>query len=215
MRVLTSEELELVFGGRDGDTHGSDTRGGMDGRGGPTNGEKAMRDYANGDKFGAAMHSFDQARNGDYNQGPPSQDRQHSGGIGSDHGASNSGKSNDRVICTHFYRKGMLDRDLWRADLEYTDRHIPAQTIRGYHAWAIPYVRLMRKSPMAEKLMYPIAYHRARELAFQMGKTSKPSYRGKLIRLIFEPACFAIGFFAGKQDCDALWLERDGFSAKR
>ncbi|OOS03826.1 hypothetical protein B0188_05975 [[Haemophilus] felis] len=113
--------------------------------------------------------------------------------------------SNSRVICTHFYQKGMLSRELWRADMEYTLKHLPQSMVNGYHLWAIPYVRLMRKSPLAEKLMYPIAYHRAREIAYQMGYTSKGSIRGKVFRAILEPICLFLGMFTKEHKYQELW----------
>jgi len=112
---------------------------------------------------------------------------------------------NSRVICTHFYRKGMLDRDVWRADIEFTFKHLSPTTIRGYQFWAIPYVRLMRKSSLAEKVIYPLAKWRAKELAYQMGVTKKGNIKGKIVRAICEPICFAIGLFVGEQNWKALW----------
>lgn len=132
----------------------------------------------------------------------------HHGGCGSEaskrNGGGNRGGSS-RVICTHFYRKGMLDADVWRADLQYTQNHLSETTVRGYHYWAIPYVELMRKSPLAEKLMYPIAKYRAIELAYQMKIVKKGSLRGKAIRLVIEPACFLIGSVCKQKDWQALW----------
>lgn len=113
--------------------------------------------------------------------------------------------SSSRVICTHFYRKGMLSRELWRADMEYTLQHLPQSMVNGYHLWAIPYVRLMRKSPLAEKLMYPIAYHRAREIAYQMGYLEKGSIRGKIFRSILEPVCAFLGMFTTEKKYQELW----------
>lgn len=113
--------------------------------------------------------------------------------------------NSSRVICTHFYQKGMLSRELWRADMEYTLKHLPQSMVNGYHLWAIPYVRLMRKSPLAEKLMYPIAYHRAREIAYQMGYISKGSIRGKVFRAILEPICLFLGMFTKEHKYQELW----------
>ena len=110
-----------------------------------------------------------------------------------------------RVICTHFYRKGLLDRETWRADLEFTFQRLSPTTVRGYQAWAIPYVRLMRRSPLAERIMLPLARWRAEELAYQMGRREKGSIAGKLVRMTLEPVCFAIGLFAGEQDWRSLW----------
>jgi hypothetical protein len=120
-------------------------------------------------------------------------------------GGSSSGSS--RVICTHFYKKGMLDQAIWRADMAYTFNHLPAAMVRGYHVWAIPYVQLMRRSPLAEKIMLPIAKNRAEELAFQMGVLPKSNWKGKIVRLILEPICFAIGVFAKEQNWEILWKQ--------
>ncbi|MFB2844311.1 hypothetical protein ACE1BJ_23465, partial [Aeromonas jandaei] len=117
------------------------------------------------------------------------------------------GGGRSRVICTHFYRKGMLDHKLWRADLDYTQKNLSATTVRGYHYWAIPYVELMRKNSAYEKIMYPIAKYRAIELAYQMGVLDKGSLRGKLVRLVIEPTCFLIGMFCAQKDWEHLWVK--------
>lgn len=127
--------------------------------------------------------------------------------------SSSSSSSSSRVICTHFYRKGEINRDVWRADLFFTFAHLSPVTIRGYQFWGIPYVRLMRRSKLAEDIMRPIAKHRAQELAHLMGVVDesgcvvKSSWRGKLVRAVFEPACFVIGLFVGQQDWQSLWTE--------
>lgn len=121
------------------------------------------------------------------------------------------GGGSSRVICTHFYRKGMISRDIWRADMEYTFNYLSPATVRGYQYWAIPYVKLMRKSPLAEKIMYPLMLARAEELAYQMGVLKKGNWAGKLVRLVFEPICFTIGLFVGEQNWKSLWnIKSDG-----
>ncbi|UWU16980.1 hypothetical protein N2599_29690 (plasmid) [Rhizobium sullae] len=122
-------------------------------------------------------------------------------------GLSGGGNSSGRVICTHFFRRGMLDRDLWRADLEFTYQALSQTTVRGYQYWAIPYVRLMRRSPLAEKIMYPLAKARAEEIAYQAGRRSRGSLGGKLVRLIGEPLCFLIGSVVKQKDWAPLWAE--------
>ncbi|MBX2879821.1 MAG: hypothetical protein KTR32_07810 [Granulosicoccus sp.] len=123
---------------------------------------------------------------------------------------SNSGGSSGgegRVICTHFYKKGMFNRDIWRSDLEFTAKYLSPTTVRGYQYWAIPYVKLMRQSQLAEKLMYPLAKHRANELAYQLGRRECGSLRGKAIRLFLEPVCFAIGAVVAQKDWSGLWTD--------
>ena len=115
------------------------------------------------------------------------------------------GGGGGRVICTHLMRQGMLDPAIWHADLAFTYKHLSPTTVRGYHLWAIPYVRLMRKSPLAQKLMRPLATWRAEELAFQMGVLQKSNWRGKVVRWTCEPICFALGIFAKEQNWQGLW----------
>lgn len=114
-------------------------------------------------------------------------------------------RARSRVICTYFYGKGLIEKDLWRADLEFTRDHLSGQMVRGYHFWAIPYVRLMRRSKIAENIMLPIARSRAVELAYQMGVQDKGSVLGKIVRLTLEPLSFVIGAFVSEQDYEALW----------
>lgn len=121
--------------------------------------------------------------------------------------SSHSHDGGGRVICTYFYRKGMLEPSIWRADLAFTQQNLSLITVRGYHYWAIPYVRLMRKYSFYEKLAYPIAKYRAIELAYKMGMMKRGSIRGKIIRIIFEPACFMIGLFCSQKDWKKLWVE--------
>ena len=120
-------------------------------------------------------------------------------------GACGNGGGGGRVICTHLMRQGLLDPVIWRADLAFTYKHLSPTTVRGYHLWAIPYVRLMRKSPLAQKLMRPLATWRAEELAYQMGVLQKSNWKGKVVRWTCEPICFALGVFAKEQNWKSLW----------
>lgn len=122
-------------------------------------------------------------------------------------GMSGGGNRGGRVICTHFFRRGMIERDLWRADLEYTYKNLSPATVRGYQYWAIPYVSLMRKSPLAERIMFPLAKARAEELGYLMGIRKKGSLRGKIVRVIGESICFAIGKVVKQKDWAFLWQE--------
>jgi len=115
------------------------------------------------------------------------------------------GGGSSRVICTHFMRKGQIERDLWRAGYLYAARNTSPITVRGYHAWGVPYVRLMRRSPLAERLMYPIARSFAEEIGYVMGVRPQGSVGGKIVRLTLEPLSFFIGLWVTEQNWQALW----------
>lgn len=121
-----------------------------------------------------------------------------------DRGRYKDGKGS-RVICTHFLTIGKLERRLWVLDMQFTFANLSPTAVRGYHLWAIPYVRLMRKYRWAEAIMLPLAVSRAREIAYQMGQTQKPNYLGKLVRLIGEPTCWLLGCLAPEQDWQSLY----------
>ena len=105
--------------------------------------------------------------------------------------------SSSRVICTELVRQGLMASSLQRLDIAYTLKHLSPATVRGYHAWAVPYVRLMKRSKLATRLVEPFARWRAEEIAYQMKGRPRPHYRGKLVRLIGEPMCWGLGTVLG------------------
>jgi hypothetical protein len=123
--------------------------------------------------------------------------------------SSSDSDGESRVICTHLVKKGQIDRALWRADMEFTE-NLSEATIRGYHFWAIPYVKLMRRSSLAEQVILPFAKARAIEVGYLMGVRAKGSFFGKLVRLIGESACWIIGVCVSSQDWRSLYNSNAG-----
>ncbi|MBL6946858.1 MAG: hypothetical protein ISR47_09485 [Rhodospirillales bacterium] len=120
-------------------------------------------------------------------------------GLGEYDGGRHGG-GDRRVICTHFVAKRLMSPALQRIDMQFTHERLSAATVRGYHFWAVPYVRLMRRggilARMASRVMLPIATWRAEEIAHQMGNGGYgPNVKGKIVRLIMEPLCRLIGTF--------------------
>lgn len=112
-------------------------------------------------------------------------------------GDSGGGGDNTRVICTELVRQGLMASSLQRLDIAYTLRELSPATVRGYHAWAVPYVRLMKRSNLATRLVEPFARWRAEEIAYQMKARSRPHYGGKVVRVLGEPVCWALGKVLG------------------
>jgi len=102
--------------------------------------------------------------------------------------------TNTRVICTELVRQGRMDPHLQRLDIAFTLKKISPTMVKGYHFWAIPYVQLMRKSPLATAVIDPFASWRALEISYRMGNRTKPHLRGRLVRLIGEPICWMLGW---------------------
>ena len=53
-------------------------------------------------------------------------------GVAGDMATGTSGGNSGRVICTHFHRKGMLDREDGGADMEFTATRLHQKAVRGY-----------------------------------------------------------------------------------
>jgi len=123
-----------------------------------------------------------------------------------DVGSCDGGGGGGKVICTELCRNGIIEHDVWMADLRYSRQNFSAQTMRGYHLWGIPYVKLMRKYPSFGKVAaYPTRWFAA-DIAYRMGVRSKPNYAGWALReLAFRPICWTIGIVAKARNWQGLW----------
>jgi hypothetical protein len=80
-------------------------------------------------------------------------------------------------------------------DQQFTVDHISMRTRIGYWVWAYPLVDWMNKNKdhkFVSVIKY-LAQARANEIKYQVGKSSKPDYVGKTVRMIGEPICSLIG----------------------
>ena len=114
--------------------------------------------------------------------------------VGRKNSDGSSSSSNTRVICTELVRQGLMQPELQRLDARFTFARLSPFTVKGYHLWAVPYVRLMKRSKLATNIIEPIARCRAEEIVFQMGARPSPNWRGKLVRLVMEPVCWVLGW---------------------
>jgi hypothetical protein len=94
------------------------------------------------------------------------------------------------VICTELYKQGIMPADIYVKDFEY-GRHLGSvapHVIIGYHVWAKPIVKLMKKSKLFTKIVaYP-----AMKWANQMAKKEN-SVIGFLAVTVGESICGIIG----------------------
>ena len=123
-----------------------------------------------------------------------------------DSSMGDGGGGGGKVICTELCRNGVIEHDVWMADIRYSRENFSAQTMRGYHLWGIPYVRLMRKSPLFAKIAARPTSWFAEDIAYRMGVRAVPNLKGWVLReVLFRPICSLIGVFAKARDWQALW----------
>lgn len=122
--------------------------------------------------------------------------------------SSSSNKTDSKVICTELRRQGLLDRDDYLRGARYVEAHLTERHIRGYHAWGVPAVRLMRRSKRATAFWRALAKARADHLAYLDGNTSRRNRFGALLCAIGHPVCYVIGSLIGEQDWHSLYADR-------
>ncbi|WP_156503102.1 hypothetical protein PJ900_12245 [Tistrella mobilis] len=85
-----------------------------------------------------------------------------------------SGGGASRVICTELYRQGYIPRHIYAANVAHYRKYARPEAARAYHAWGVPYVRLMRRSKLATAIARPIFTTWAYQMAYEMGATDRP-----------------------------------------
>ena len=118
--------------------------------------------------------------------------------------------ANSKVICTELHRQGLLSREDQLLGLRYVREHLTSRHERGYHVWAIPVVRRMRRSKRATAFWHRLAKARADHIAFTYGDESRRNRWGQLLCAIGHPTCYLLGGIVGEQNCRSLYSSAFG-----
>lgn len=100
-----------------------------------------------------------------------------------------------KIICTELYHQGLMDHDTFEADQAFGRimwQKDPAVMV-GYHAWARPLVRLMKRSRLFTKVVAFFALPWAKEMDHRMGAQHNGSKFGKALMAFGVPFCRLIG----------------------
>ncbi|RED43387.1 calcium-binding protein [Aestuariispira insulae] len=104
------------------------------------------------------------------------------------------------VICTYMNEMGLITDDVYQWDAEYGRAVLGETVIRGYHAWAIPLVKVLRKSPLLTKAISPFARAWAQEMAHRCDpENHRGSRLGTAILYAGVPLCRMIGILVESQ----------------
>lgn len=104
--------------------------------------------------------------------------------------STGSGES-DSVICTELHRRGLMSDKMYAADGLFL-RTVEPSVVAGYHAWARPVARLMRKSDTFASIINLFAKHWAEHMAFSVGAFETDNQFGRFLNNIGQPLCKAI-----------------------
>lgn len=117
--------------------------------------------------------------------------------------------SEGTVICTELYRRGLMSLGDYRNSHLYAQTRLPAAFMRGYQFWAIPYVGLMKRFEAAVAFILPFVRWRTREILFRLGEKERGSYRGKLLCMVHDGICVALGTHLLKRGLCATHREQE------
>lgn len=110
-----------------------------------------------------------------------------------------------KVICTEMRTQGLMSSFDQKACLVYAHKCLPPSFMDGYHFWAVPYVRLMRRSKFATALIVPFVRHRTAEVKCRLGLSKKGAWCGKLICAFHDPLCCLLGKIVKPADYRSLY----------
>lgn len=105
------------------------------------------------------------------------------------------------VICTELLRQKKMPMCWYIPGAAVFSRY-PETVKRGYHLWAVPYVRLMRRSSLATAAVTAIFNWRAENIAAHALKNSgaRKLWRGAAITVLLYPTCFFLGLFTSSKE---------------
>jgi hypothetical protein len=98
------------------------------------------------------------------------------------------------VICTAYYRRGMISQEVWMGAQLYGRRMDP-DTFAGYLYWASPIARKIRRDAWFAKLMAPLLIPSIKEMSVIVGR---PKARRTLYGYISHRAMYALSWTLGR-----------------
>jgi len=101
-------------------------------------------------------------------------------------------ESGGKVLCTELARQGLISMEILEGDLLYAQT-VAIETKVGYWVWAKPLANACKTSKVLTYAALPFVKAWATEMAYKTGKSEKGSVLGKLMTLVFEPACNLLG----------------------
>ncbi len=118
-----------------------------------------------------------------------------------------SGGKCGTVICTELYNSGYLTEEEYGMDIKYGSTHFSPEALRGYHAFAIPAVKIMRKRPEIIGNILPLVKSFTEEMAYRLGEKENGNEIGALFLDKGLPLFERIGVLINEPDWQLLFDE--------
>jgi hypothetical protein len=124
------------------------------------------------------------------------------------------------VICTELVAQNRITKRCQTINHMY-NKYLPDCGLRGYHFWAVPTVRLMRRSVFVSYIMEKLFTWRAEEIIHRLKMRKRGGWsrrlawvnggniKGKLFRIVMEPISILIGLLIPEQNYGVLYSNRE------
>ena len=96
------------------------------------------------------------------------------------------------VICTELYRQNLMSREDHKLSWDFTINNFSETHINGYWYWAVPMVKLMKKSKLVTKFWNHVMSNRTKDIKWRLNK-GKFNLLGRLYSILIENGSYVIG----------------------
>lgn len=100
--------------------------------------------------------------------------------------------SDGTVICTELHRQGLLDDETYAIERRFGQTLTP-EIMDGYHTWAKPVVRAMKRSRTVTRIVQGLTHHTIKEMAHRVNPERRGSAIGAAVLRVGIPLCRMIG----------------------
>jgi hypothetical protein len=121
-------------------------------------------------------------------------------------GGGGQGSGGNTVICSQLTLDRHISLKVYRADNLYVYHNFSEATKNGYHFWAVPFVRLMRRNKVAYAIGKWIGVHWSMHCASYYTKEGKWNITGYLLIKCLTPVCWLLGQFVAPTRWESLWV---------
>ena len=96
------------------------------------------------------------------------------------------------VICTELYKQNLMSKENHRLSWNFTINNFSDTHINGYWYWAIPMVKVMKKSKLITKFWNHVMSNRTKDIKWRL-KKGKFNLLGRLYSMLIENGSYVVG----------------------
>ena len=102
-----------------------------------------------------------------------------------------------KVLCTYYYKRGMLPEHVYQGDVVYSERIDTTESHKAYHAWAKPMIEYIdaNRGGWVDHIAFFLVERWANEMASRTEYGGESNVVGWLLRTVGEPLHHLIGSF--------------------